>query len=203
MPHPIFLVAMRFFQDISCPSARFGFLLLVSFSLPGCGPASHTLVKPALASAASGSIAEPATDEVVIVINNNSASGTHAGIFAGSRLNDPSGSYVGKRMEEKGWLGPSLSDYVEFQKEDGEKIQLYRFRLPADKFKLLDERMAAAEPTPPLFCAAEVKNLIGGIGPFSVVEREGWISPAGLAELLDKLTHDRIGTCEMPDTSSC
>lgn len=193
---------MRFFQNIPCPSARFGFLLLVCLGLSGCGAASHTLVKPG-AAATTAAIAEPATDEVVIVINNNSVGGTHAGVFAGLRLNDPSGTYVGKRMEDKSWPGPSLSDYVVFQKEDGDKIQLYRFRLAADKFKALDERMAAAGPTPPLFCAAEVKHLIGGIEPFSGIVRDGWISPAGLAELLDKLTREQVGTCEMPDTSSC
>lgn len=193
---------MKRLQAIPRRSARLCFLMFLSFSLTGCGPASHALVKPGTTTR-HATIAEPATDEVVIVINNNSATGTHAGIFAGSRLNDPSGSYVGKRMEDKNWPGPSLSDYVEFQKEDGERIQLYRFRLAADKFKALDERMAAAGPTAPLFCAAEVKGLIGGIGPFSGIARDGWVSPAGLAELLEQLTHDRIGTCEMPDATSC
>lgn len=177
-------------------------LLILAAALQACGPTTHTLVKPHSPTNAA-TIFEPAKREVVIVINNNSLSGTHAGIFAGSRLNDPSGSYVGKRSEDKSWPGPSLSDYVEFQKEDGFRIELYRFQLESESFNTLDARMAAASPTPPLFCAVEVNNLIAGLEPFTTIPKAGWISPAELARQLEKLNHKKIGKCEMPDGTPC
>jgi hypothetical protein len=177
-------------------------LLLASSLMQACGPSTHTLVRQETRPDPAG-IAEPAANEVVVMINNNSPSGTHAGIFAGSRLNDPSGTYVGQRSQDKSWPGPSLSDYVAFQKEDGERIQLYRFRLAPEQFKALDARMAAAGPTAPLFCAVEVNNLIAGLGPFEAIRTVGWISPAELGRQLDELAQRQLGKCEMPGKAAC
>lgn len=150
-------------------------------------------------------LAEPAPSEAVIVINNNAGPGTHAGIFAGPRLNDPAGSYVGTRSMDKSWPGPSLADYVEFQKMDGENIRIYRFRLTPADFTALDARMAAAGPTPPLFCAVAVQNLIAGLGPFKPVPSVGWTTPASLAEVLEQLVSTQVvsGKCVLSNNQPC
>jgi hypothetical protein len=176
--------------------------------LLGCSPPSVVRTTPAVTAAtahASAALAEPAANEVVIVINNNAPPGNHSGIFAGNRLNDPAGSYVGTRSKDKDWPGPSLADYVEFQKEDGPRIQIYRFKLAAADFAALDARMAAAGTTPPLFCAVAVQNLIAGLGPFGNIAAVGWATPASLAELLDPLVAPPAlaGSCVLPDNRAC
>lgn len=185
-------------------------LFVLAILLAGCS--TPTVVRTALpgktaapASENPHPLSEPEANEAVIVINNNAGPGTHAGIFAGTRLNDPAGSYVGTRAMDRNWPGPSLADYVDFQKEDGEKIQIYRFKLSSADFAALDSRMAAAGPTPPLFCAVEVQNLIAGLGPFKPVPSVGWATPASLAELLDQLIDKRVasGKCVLPDNQSC
>lgn len=188
--------------------ARCCLIVFAAAALHGCSPASMVRTAPAPAAPVehpAGSLAEPASNEAVIVINNNALGGNHAGIFAGARLNDPAGSYVGTRTQNGNWSGPSLADYVEFQKEDGENILIYRFRLAAADFAALDARMAAAGITPPLFCAAEVQNLIAGLGPFAGIAPVYWTSPASLADLLDDLRSGRAapGVCVMPDNRPC
>lgn len=182
---------------------------LLMLVLLGAGCSTPTIVRTAThdkaASIKQHPLGEPGANEVVIVINNNAGPGTHAGIFAGIRLNDPAGSYLGTRAMDKNWTGPSLADYVEFQKEDGEKIQIYRFKLAAADFAALDVRMASAGPTPPLFCAVAVQNLIAGLGPFKPIPSVGWATPASLAESLDQLINSQIasGQCVLPDNQSC
>lgn len=176
--------------------------------LLGCSPPSvvrSAPAAPASAAPAPGILTEPAANEVVIVINNNAPPGNHSGIFAGNRLNDPAGSYVGTRSKDKDWPGPSLADYVEFQKEDGPRIQIYRFRLAAADFAALDARMASAGPTAPLFCAVAVQNLIAGLGPFGSIASVAWATPASLAELLDPLVAPPAlaGRCVLPDNRAC
>lgn len=182
-------------------------LFLLALPLAGCSPASVVRTAPAVRSALPNvpHLAEPAANEAVIVINNNAGPGTHAGIFAGTRLNDPAGSYVGTRSADKNWPGPSLADYVEFQKEDGDNIQIYRFKLSAADFAALDSRMASSGPTPPLFCAVGVQNLIAGLGPFKPIPGTGWATPASLGKLLDQLVNSRIATgrCVLPNNQSC
>lgn len=183
-------------------------LFLLALPLAGCSPASVVRTAPAAQAATSNAplrLAEPAANEAVIVINNNAGPGTHAGIFAGARLNDPAGSYVGTRSEDKNWPGPSLADYVEFQKEDGDNIQIYRFKLSPADFAALDSRMASSGPTPPLFCAVEVQNLIAGLGPFKPIPSVGWATPASLGKLLEQLVVSQIATgkCVLPNNQPC
>ncbi len=185
--------------------------ILACLLLQACSPASVRLVTPSAESeknhlAAGIRVAEPADNEAVIVINNNAIGGTHAGLFAGHRLNDPAGSYVGKRSGNKDWTGPSLADYVSFQREeDGERILIYRFRLTPEDFNALDARMSSTSPGLPLLCAVEVNNLIAGIGPFKAIENAGWTTPASLAERLDQLLRQGHlpGECVMPDNQAC
>lgn len=176
--------------------------------LHGCSPPTvirTTPVATASPSNAKSVLAEPAANEVVIIINNNAVAGNHAGIFAGARLNDPAGSYLGTRSQDSNWSGPSLADYVEFQKEDGERIQIYRFKLAPGDFAAIDNRMASAGITPPLFCAVQVHNLVAGLGPFGSLEKVGWTTPASLARQLDKLIDGQAapGECVMPDNQAC
>lgn len=126
-------------------------------------------------------------DEVVVIINNNAIGGTHAGFFAGALLSDPSGSYLEKRALDPNWKGASLADYVAFQLEDGDNVRVYRFKLKAEEFSVIAQRIRSAGVTPPLFCAVAVQNQIAGVGPFVAIETTGWTSPAALAERLDLL----------------
>ncbi len=181
--------------------------LMLALVLGACSPPTFVRTAPLAQAAvtASSGLREPAAGEAVIVINNNASPGTHVGIFAGMRLNDPAGSYLGTRAMDENWPGPSLADYVEFQKGDGDNIQIYRFRLAPADFAALDARMAAAGPTPPLFCAVAVQSLIAGLGPFKDIPAAGWATPASLGEQLERLVASRAsaGQCVQPDNRPC
>ncbi|MDO9219664.1 MAG: hypothetical protein Q7T90_01445 [Thiobacillus sp.] len=150
-------------------------------------------------------LAEPASDEVVVVINDNAFGGNHAGLFAGSLLIDPAGSYVGVRGEDKSWQGPTLADYARYQTLDGPNIRLYRFRLKPEAFARIEQRIRASGFTPPLFCAVAVQNLLEGVSPFDTIERTGWTSPTALGGELDVLTQGdaAVGECQKLDATSC
>jgi hypothetical protein len=150
-------------------------------------------------------LAEPAADEVVVMINANALGGNHAGLFAGDQLIDPAGSYVGTRGRDPDWRGPTLADYARYQTTDGLKVYFYRFRLDADAFQTLRQRMRDAGPTPPLFCAAAVQNLLVGIGPFDALSKVGFTTPTALGRRLHALIHgaDAVGACQQLDASPC
>jgi hypothetical protein len=156
-------------------------------------------------SASSIALTEPAPDEVVVVINDNAFGGNHAGIFAGSLLFDPAGSYRNIRGRDKDWHEPTLVDYARYQMLDGLKIRFYRFRLQSQAFSAIVQRMLTAAPTPPLFCASAVQNLLEDIPPFNAIERASWTTPTALGQLLDTLTHGAAaaGICQKPDASPC
>lgn len=149
-------------------------------------------------------LAEPGDEELAVVINANAVFGNHAGLFAGSRLSDPAGSYVSFRRQQPGWT-PSLADYVRFQTTDGPHIRVYRFRLAPDEIASIAERLPEADGAAPLFCAAAVQNAIAGVGPFAGIPRTGWTSPANVASLLDQLltAAGNAGRCELPDGTPC
>jgi hypothetical protein len=151
------------------------------------------------------SVAEPAPNEVVVVVNDNALGGNHAGLFAGNTLIDPAGSYFGVRGQDKSWGGPTLVDYARYQTIDGLKIRLYRFRLAPETFAAIAQRVQQAGPTPPLFCAVAVHNLIAGVPPFDGIERSGWTTPSALGRLLDRYTQGAgaIGECQQLDASPC
>lgn len=150
-------------------------------------------------------VTEPTPNEVVVVINDNALWGNHAGLFAGSLLFDPAGSYVGTRRLDKAWSGTTLADYARFQTVDGLKIHLYRFRLSPEVFAIIVERIRDAGPTPPLFCASAVQNLIAGSAPFDAIKPVGWTTPSALGRILDGLMQgeDSIGDCQNLDASPC
>ena len=150
-------------------------------------------------------VAEPVSNEVVVVVNVNAVGGNHAGLFAGSLLIDPAGSYFGVRGQDKDWRGPTLADYVRYQTVDGPKIRLYRFRLPPQTFAGITQRVRDAGSTPPLFCASAVQNLLAGIPPFDAIKQIGWTTPSALRHLLDPFTQGvgAAGECQKPDASPC
>jgi hypothetical protein len=150
-------------------------------------------------------LAEPSPDEVVVVINDNALGGNHAGLFAGSLLLDPAGSYFGVRGEDADWQGPTLADYARYQTVDGPNIRLYRFRLQPEAFANIEQRIRSSGFTPPLFCASAVQNLLAGVAPFINLEHTGWTSPAELGRVLDKLTHGTAaaGECQRLDATPC
>lgn len=148
-------------------------------------------------------LAEPGEREVVVVINANSIAGSHAGMFAGGRLYDPSGTYTGKRSEDSAWVGPSLADYVKFHLRDGPDVRLFRFSLAEPEFARIQARIAKAGWSLPLFCAEDVQAILAGIGPFLTLEANRWTSPAGLGLRLEALTPTTLvrADCDMPDQS--
>jgi hypothetical protein len=150
-------------------------------------------------------LAEPAADEVVVVINDNAFGGNHAGLFAGSLLIDPAGSYVGVRSEDESWQGPTLTDYARYQTVDGPNIRFYRFRLQPQAFASIEQRIRASGFTPPLFCASAVQNLLAGVAPFDTLKPSGWTSPTELGRELDTLTQGKAaaGECQKLDATPC
>lgn len=148
---------------------------------------------------------EPGSNEVVIVINDNSDVASHAGLFAGPLLSDPSGTYRGTRSEDKAWYGPTLRDYLAFQMKDGPSVRSYRFNLAQADFVNIELRVASAGWTIPLFCAASVQDYLAGIGPFKILESVWWTSPRELGVLLDSIIRGpgKPGRCEMPDGRPC
>jgi hypothetical protein len=150
-------------------------------------------------------VREPGADEVVVVVNANSSLGNHAGLFAGSLLIDPAGSYVGMRSADRSWPGPTLADYARFQTSDGLNIRFYRFHLNQQTFAAIVQRMRDIGITPPLFCASAVQNLLAGIAPFVGVQRINWTSPQALARVLDPLTRGEhaVGECRTLSGAPC
>ncbi len=148
-------------------------------------------------------VVETGRHEVVVVINSNIKM-VHAGMFAGSRLFDPAGSYENTRRDEPGWLGPGLADYVRFQLDDGPDVKLYRFKLAPQAFGEVISRIEEAGSTPPLFCAARVQSVITGIGPFASLSDSWLMHPASLAVHLDGIIiAGNGGSCAWPDGRSC
>ena len=176
-------------------------LVLVASSHAAEAPNWNTEPPPAVVI----KLAEPASDEVVVVINDNAFGGNHAGLFAGSLLIDPAGSYVNMRSDDASWQGPTLADYARFQTVDGPNIRFYRFRLQPQAFASIEQRIRASGFTPPLFCASAVQNLLVGISPFDTVERTGWTSPTALGRELDALTQGNAaaGECQKLDATPC
>ena len=183
-----------------------GIRLLLAFLLGACAQLPPELDPQEKFAALRDRLREAAPGEVVIVINNNAIGGTHAGMFAGNLLSDPSGSYVSHRSRDPRWPGPSVADYVAFQLEDGDNVRVYRFSLEAPEFAEIVARVRGAGPTPPLFCAVALQNQIAGVGPFSRIERIGWTSPSALAVRLDAaVTGNSVtaGACLRPSGAAC
>ncbi|HTJ96926.1 MAG TPA: hypothetical protein VL381_05610 [Rhodocyclaceae bacterium] len=153
---------------------------------------------------ASLKVAEPGPQEVVVVVNDNIKM-NHAGMFAGSFLLDPAGSYKSTRQSQADWLGISLQDYIRFQLEDGPDVQTYRFQLSPDHFAAIKARVDAAGGTMPLFCAAKVQNILSGLAPFESVPNAWLVLPATVAKHLDEViaADQTVGSCNWPDGSSC
>jgi len=180
-------------------------LLCLMLLAPGVARAQETsgwLREPL--PAASIHLAEPDADEIVVVINDNALGGNHAGLFAGNLLIDPAGSYMGMRERDKAWPGPSLADYAHYQTTDGPKVRFYRFRPDTQTFKTIASRMRDAGPTPPLFCAVTVQNLLAGLAPFPGIESVGFTTPSALGRRLDTLVgQGGTGECQRLDGTPC
>ena len=140
-----------------------------------------------------------------MVVNDNALGGNHAGLFAGKQLLDPAGSYFGVRGRDALWPGPTLTDYARYQTIDGPKIRIYRFHLDSGNFALLRQRMLDAHPTPPLFCAATVQNLLAGLAPFAGLASTAFTTPSALGRKLDALlgSTPESGSCQQLDGSPC
>lgn len=150
-------------------------------------------------------LAEPGVREVVVVINANSFAGSHAGMFAGKLLYDPSGSYAGVRSQDESWRHPSLADYVNYHLRDGPDVRIYRFRLTQVEFDLVRARIENAGWTMPMFCARDVQDVLAGLGRFKRLETGKWTSPIRLGESLAEIepTTLVVGACGTPDTQPC
>ncbi|MEN9887452.1 MAG: hypothetical protein RL758_2030 [Pseudomonadota bacterium] len=196
---------------IRMPLARHGAAWVCLALLAGCAgkPVEHrdeaSFRLQAVALSQQTHLSEPAADEVVVVINHNADLGNHTGVWVGNFLADPAGSYISLRSRGPNWSGPSLSDYVRFQMEDGHRVLVYRFRLKPHEFAQIRQRVVTAGPTAPLYCAAAVQNFIAGIGPFAAIKPVNWTSPADLARELLPLWQGNAphGACLWPDGEPC
>lgn len=188
------------------PARLLGLAFFASAWLAACAhPQASARDGNAAAGISVGDIAEPGAHEVVIIVNDNAAGGNHAGMFAGKRLSDPSGTYRTVRAEDATWAGPTLRDYLGYQLNDGENVRVYRFTLARADFEMIKTRIAEAGWEMPFFCAASVRNKLAGVGPFSHLEATGWTSPTGLGILLDQMLQDPevAGICEKPNGKPC
>lgn len=148
-------------------------------------------------------IREPGPTEVVVVINANSFAGSHAGLFAGARLYDPSGTYAGSRSEAPGWHAPALADYLRYHLRDGPHVHLYRFRLTQSEFDAISTRISRAGWTMPMFCAAGVQDILAGIGPFKALEPSWWTSPLQLGKRLQGMAPVSVVSGECAEAQPC
>ncbi len=150
-------------------------------------------------------LAEPGAREVVVVINANSFAGAHAGMFAGERLYDPSGTYVGVRSQEASWRHPTLADYVSYHLRDGPDVRIYRFNLVQAEFDLVRTRIENAGWSMPMFCARDVQDVLAGVGQFKRLEAGRWTSPARLGERLEEIKPTTLVpvACGAPDAQPC
>jgi hypothetical protein len=151
-------------------------------------------------------LAEPADDEVVVVVNVNFVLGNHTGMFVGPLLSDPAGNYKAARAQDPDWnKQTTLEDYVRFQMDDGVRILIYRFKVEPQDRDTITARVKSFGIGMPLFCAADVDNQIAGVGPFKTLAPVGWISPVGLAERLRPLVDGPapLGVCERADGVPC
>lgn len=179
-------------ETMPAPAILAAGMLATALLLGGCSEpafrtdptsvAAHTVKADILAG-----IREPGLREVVVVINGNAYKGVHAGMFAGSRLYDPSGTYTRARSEDRAWRHASLADYLAYQLADGPDVRVYRFDLTEPDFATLLARIDHAGWTMPTDCANSVRDALAGVGPFSSLEIDGWISPKRLAAKLDSL----------------
>jgi len=184
-----------------------------ALALSACAGSSYRYPEDVIATARARSdpsphafnLPEPAADEVVIVINNNSGFGTHSGLFVGQHLSDPAGNYFLQKSFEPGWEKPTLRDYVEHQMIDGLRVQVFRFKLNPADIRVIEERVAKAGITVPLNCAVEVRDEIANLGPFKALKPTGWLSPNALAEELLPLVEGphASGTCQWPNGRPC
>lgn len=180
---------------------RLAVLVLAAVLFSGCA----LVPRPAGEIGVPVSLPELDTYEVAIVLNLNTTLGNHAGMFVGARLSDPAGSYHGTRSSEPDWKGPALEDYVRFQMRDGDRIQVYRFKLAQADFDTIESRVVNFGVSAPLFCAADVQNQIAGVGPFSTIKPIWWTSPAALGETLRALVDGAVaqGVCTWPSGHTC
>ena len=188
-----------------------GMVLSVLSVLAGCG-SSYRYPNEFIAAGKSGdhdvhavNVAEPAADEVAIVINNNAGFGTHAGLFVGARMSDPAGNYWRERRDDPTWLRPTLRDYVAHQMVDGLRVQVFRFKLDLADIQIIDKRVANQGITVPLNCAAEVRDQVANVGLFKALKPKGWLSPAALAEQLLPLIEGptAVGICTWGNGRPC
>jgi hypothetical protein len=143
--------------------------------------------------------------EIVIVLNLNNSFGTHTGMFLGNTLNDPAGGYLAARTGKPWWQGPSLEDYIRFQREDGDLVQIYRYTLSQADFDVIASRVRVFGFNAPMYCAADVQNEIAGVGPFKTIKPVRWTSPVALGEALRALPTDPVAgkACTWPSGRPC
>lgn len=195
-----------------CKRRWFPITLVCLIALAGCASSSYRYPDELIRAGNNGNfdvhavnVPEPAADEVVVVINNNSGFGTHSGMFVGARMSDPAGNYEMVRRFESAWTGATLRDYVQHQMVDGLRVQLFRFRLDPADIKIIDERVAKQGITVPLNCAVEVRDQIANVGVFKAIPSTGWLSPNELAEQLLPLIDGptAVGVCTWPNGRPC
>ncbi|WP_459873478.1 NHL domain-containing protein [Endothiovibrio diazotrophicus] len=124
--------------------------------------------------------------QTTIVVNNNGFFGSHVGGFIGSNdasgLVDPGGHYMIDRRIETGISDPpvSLRDYIDYQRRDGNEIEVYVFDTTPAQEAQIDSRLINSRTGAGGFCATDFQNAISGVGPFSNISTTVFSTPAGL-----------------------
>jgi RHS repeat-associated protein len=111
--------------------------------------------------------------DVDIIINNNApVTGTHAGLFINTQgriLYDPGGSY---RTDIKGsfnvldGVDANLPDYVNFQKKDGKRVEVFHFPLTREQDRKILENIENHKYCGAFECSYCVSEVLDGVGPF-------------------------------------
>ena len=131
--------------------------------------------------------------ETVVIINNNTLIiGTHSGVTVGSgsgaALYDPGGSY---RNFDKGsgdalyGRDVNLKDYINYQRLDGPKIQVYRFPTTAAEEAQIIKRIENGGFNISGSCAIDTSYVLRGIGPFKNLGI--YLTPSGLNSALQRI----------------
>lgn len=143
---------------------------------------------------------DPLGLETTVIINNNtSLIGTHAGLYIGHgildgspsgspEIYDPSGSYLSSTRGDGGTFydqDANLGSYLTYQLADGSNVEIYTFNTTAAEEEAIARRAEGIGDPRGLNCAASVSQALNGIGPFKNLGT--FRTPRGLGNALRSL----------------
>jgi uncharacterized protein RhaS with RHS repeats len=143
-------------------------------------------------------------DTVIIINNNTPVIGTHAGLYldhgvigvvpgkpmenTGREIYDPAGHYLNATRGEEGTFygkDADLNNYINFQKEDGTNVEIYRFKTTPEEEREIAKKIQETGDPRGLSCAPSVSSVLSGTGPFKNLGT--YRTPSGFGNALKKL----------------